>query len=95
MDNVKKVNIFPSIAGKYDKHYKVIEQCFDCIEKKNTQIQRIQADTTMSIIEKQRKIMKCQDIINENKAEIENTRHYLQIHNAWTSAMEAQFEKVR
>lgn len=95
MDDVKKANIFPSIAGKHDKHYKVVEQCFDCIEKMNTQIQRIQSDTNMSIIEKQRKIMRCQDKINESKAEIENTRQYLQIRDAWTSAMQARLEKIR
>ena len=95
MDDVKKANTFPSIAGKYDKHYKMVEQCFDCIEKMNTQIQRIQADTNMSIIEKQRKIMRCQDKINDSKAEIENTRQYLQIRGVWTSAMQSRLEKVR
>jgi len=95
MDDVKKVNLFPSIAGKYDKYYKLVEHCFDCIEKMSTQIQRIQQDTSMSIIEKQKKIMRCQDNINESKAEIENTRLYLQVRGAWTSAMEARLEKVR
>ncbi len=95
MDDVKKTNLFPSIAGKYDKHYKLVEKYFDCIDKMNTQIQRIHADTNLSIIEKQRKIMRCQDEINKSKNEIENTQLYLQKCNAWTSAMQARFEKIR
>jgi TolA-binding protein len=95
MDNVQKTNTFPSIAGKYNKHYKLVEQCFDCIDKMNTQIQRIQADTSLSTMEKQRKIMQRQDNINRSINEIENTRCYLQEHGAWTSAMQARFEKVR
>ena len=95
MDDVKKINLFPSIAGKYDKHYKMVEQCFDYIDRMNTQIQRIQLDPNMSIIEKQRKITRCQDNINGYKQEIEETRKFLEIRNAWTKAMQARLEKVR
>lgn len=95
MDDVKKVNLFPTIAGKYDKHYKLVEQCFDYIDRMNTQIQRIHADDNMSIIEKQRKITRCQDNINGYKNEIEQTKRFLEIHNAWTHAMQARFDKVK
>ncbi|MBO4625829.1 MAG: hypothetical protein J5679_00935 [Alphaproteobacteria bacterium] len=95
MNDVKQTNTFPSIAGKYDKHYKLVEQCFDCIDKMNTQIQRIHENADMPIIKKQQKIMQCQDKINESKNEIENTKRYLQIRGAWTSAMQARFDKIR
>ena len=95
MDDVKKVNLFPSIAGKYDKHYKLVEQCFGYIDRMNAQIQRIQADTNMSIIEKQRKITRCQDNINGYRNEIEETKRFLEIRNAWTGAMQKRFEQVK
>ena len=95
MDDVKKVNLFPPIAGKYDKHYKLVEQCYEYIDRMNTQIERIQSDTNMSIIEKQRKITRCQDNINGYKNEIIETREYLQTRNAWTVAMQQRFEKLK
>ncbi|MBR4475697.1 MAG: hypothetical protein IKP05_03380 [Alphaproteobacteria bacterium] len=95
MDDVKKVNLFPTIAGNYDKHYKLVEQCFDYIDRMNTQIQRIQADDNISIIEKQRKITRCQDNINGYKNEIEETKRFLETCNAWTHAMQARFDKVK
>ena len=95
MNDVKKVNLFPSIAGKYDKHYKMVEQCFDCIDKMNAQIQRIHENTDMSIIKKQQKIMQCQDKINESKEEIQETKKFLEIRGAWTTAMQSRLDKER
>ena len=95
MNDVKKVNLFPSIAGTYDKHYKMIEQCYEYIDKMNKQIERIQSDTNISIIDKQRKITRCQDNINDYKNEIIETKNFLQIRNAWTHAMQQRFEKLK
>lgn len=55
------------------KQYKQIEILFQYIEKMTIQIQRIHADTNMSIVDKQRKIGRCQENINNYKEELKQT----------------------
>lgn len=64
------------LAARQDKN-KQIEKWKSFIEKMQEQIKRIQADSTMDIAKKQRKILRCTEIIKEYETSIANAEKFL------------------
>ena len=63
------------------KQVKQIDKLFKYITKMKNQIQRIQSDTNMTTVDKQRKIARCQEIVNDYETEIRQTLERIQTKN--------------
>ena len=82
------------LAGRQNKR-ELIKKWEKYIEKMNDQIKRIQADVTLNTAVKQRKILRCTEIIASYKQEIDKAEKYLAAEAAKNHELYEQYMKTK
>ena len=82
------------LAG-YQNKRKLIEKWKEYIEKMNNRIKQIQADNTLPVLTKQKKIQNCLNCIEEYKRSIEHAEKFLAQQSAINQAEYEQYMKSK
>ena len=94
MSRITRLDDLELLSGRQDKS-KQIEKWKDAINKLRAQIKVIQEDKNLTTIEKQRKIARRQELIENYKQDIYITTEYLRCRAAKEKEISDQYAKLK